>query len=117
MALEEFDYELSTMLNVLVFTIKSKAALGFHIEEEIFHPAAICTPCKFFHNKCHMGLKCRYCHLCPPKALRNKKRIDHSTAKNIRVDYTALKSVIRKQRTRLIHYFSGINVTIKTVDY
>jgi len=40
------------------------------------HAKGQCKPCAFFHDKgCETGLKCQFCHICPPREVQRRKRI------------------------------------------
>jgi len=47
------------------------------------HCSGRCRPCGYFHQKdgCACGVKCNYCHQCPPDELKNRKKAKQSIRK------------------------------------
>jgi len=47
-------------------------------EMELTHANGACNPCAYFHRKqdsCRLGSECKFCHLCPPQAMRKHKKL------------------------------------------
>jgi len=47
-------------------------------EMELTHASGACNPCAYFHRKqdsCRLGSECKFCHLCPPQAMRKHKKL------------------------------------------
>lgn len=59
-----------------------------------------CKPCGFVHKLegCENGAECRYCHLCPPGSIRQRKKVKKVMIRQIRHQNYVAAAVAREQQ-------------------